>query len=74
MKLYSLSSKRLQIHETELAQLARSQALEHLGEAWSAYLFSASPEEKKLSQLLDFLRNGSKGDGLNPNMQDPRAP
>lgn len=74
MKLYSFSRKRMQIHETELAQLARNQALEHLGEAWSAYLSAASPEEKKLGELLDFLRNGSKGDGLNPNMQDPRAP
>ncbi len=74
MKLYNFSRKKLQIHETELAQLARSQALEHLGEAWSAYLSTASPEEKKLSELLDFMRNQSKGDGLNPNMQDPRAP
>jgi hypothetical protein len=74
MKLYSLSRKRLQIHETELAQLARGQALEHLGDAWSAYISAASPEEKRLNELLDFVRNKGKGDGLNPNTQDPRAP
>ena len=71
MKLYSLSRKRLQIHETELAQLARGQALEHLGDAWSAYISAASPGEKKLNELLDFVRNKGKGDGLKSEYAGP---
>lgn len=70
-KLFDLSRKRFHILDDELARLARAQAFEQVGEAWNAYISSASPEERKLGELLDFMQRKNKADAL---ANDPRTP
>lgn len=73
-RLYTFSKTKFHVRDVELAQLARRQALERLGEAWSHYVSGASTEERKLSELLDFLQNADKPGAPERNAREPRAP